>query len=363
MLEYDFFRVIKLIRDGGGADTLQRVVQIAASLLDSPYAFIVARTPEGLHQIASTGTGLWQSWQNGASKYVTTDMSNVVVVEDVQSHAVLNKKYSIGPINDARFLVNIPLRLQGLPFPVTLNVVDNRIGNGRGFDALPQLIDLASIAVEHLRMLAVLSLPSENRLQEDHANYEMFNEEKATAVESKLDIVSEFLLKTLIERRHLRERKGLTYIATTTWRAGVKDAQILALRALKRNPPESLVDDVARLMVRGVGAVSGGQAHRAVVPVPCGHTGPDCLSRQLAERVASLLKIEFVDAFLCENRTGSSHPASSIRMKPPRLKATELTGPVILVDDVATTGTHLSHAATALRSITSGVLPIVWIAG
>jgi predicted amidophosphoribosyltransferase len=74
-----------------------------------------------------------------------------------------------------------------------------------------------------------------------------------------------------------------------------------------------------------------------------------------------MLGLEFVDAFETLSVEGrSSHPKSNLNRSRMRLK-TKVPGPVLLVDDVATSGSHIGEAAVALRQNGTVTMPIVWI--
>jgi hypothetical protein len=173
-------------------------------------------------------------------------------------------------------------------------------------------------------------------------------------------VVGKFLSDTLIQRRRLRSRKSCHYLALRSWAKPIKAYQISALRALKAAPPLELVEDIATEMASAFRAVHGHPADAYVVPVPCGHSGPDCLSAKLAQSVARQLNLECVEAFFCMDQRGTSHPKTNLRRPRMRLKA-EIEKPVILIDDVATSGVHIEEAARLLLQTAPTVWPLVWI--
>ncbi len=68
-------------------------------------------------------------------------------------------------------------------------------------------------------------------------------------------------------------------------------------------------------------------------------------------------------ALAMSHEPGSSHPKTNAKRAPMRLAA-PVEGPVLLVDDVATSGRHIEEASLLLRAQTAGaVLAVAWIGG
>lgn len=182
----------------------------------------------------------------------------------------------------------------------------------------------------------------------------------ATAPESP-EVVADFLFETLTIRKRLLQRKNHNYLALRTWRSAIKDHQIAALKALKRNPSSTFVERIAIEMRAAVEAVHGNLEDSMVVPVPCGHSGPGCLSELIAAKLAEMIGIPLVAAFEPIQVHGNSHPRTN--PKRPKMQLREVPeGRIILVDDVATSGAHLEEAMTLLSRSTKAVWSIAWIA-
>jgi len=174
--------------------------------------------------------------------------------------------------------------------------------------------------------------------------------------------VSQFLLETLIIAQRLYRHHDTNYIGVRKWRTAIKPHQIAALRALKTEPSDAFVTIVAAEMASAIRSVYGTAESCVVVPVPCGSSGPDCLSCRLAKAVAAQLGIAMVEAFApIATPRGSSHPRRNIRR--PAMKLLQLVKQsVILIDDVVTSGSHIDEAATLLRASAPQVWPVTWIA-
>ncbi len=178
-----------------------------------------------------------------------------------------------------------------------------------------------------------------------------------------LEPTAEFLFETLAERRAIRSRAGVSYVTLRAWRKPVRDYQLNALKALKRHRPRAFVDRIAAEIEASVQMLVGGAAFKCVVPTPCGHSRTDeCLSVAIARALAARLNLPMAQAFAHQRLKGSSHPKANAT-RPPLVLRQPVTEPALLVDDVATSGSHLAEAATLLKPHCGAVLPIAWIGG
>jgi adenine/guanine phosphoribosyltransferase-like PRPP-binding protein len=174
------------------------------------------------------------------------------------------------------------------------------------------------------------------------------------------DVVSDFLLSTLIRRRSMRVRRDLVYFGVRSWRSPLKSYQISALRALKRNPPLAFLRTVAAEVADEAVRLAGRQAFQSVTAVPCGHSGPEGFSQQLGLQVARHLDLPFAPAFAYRPVSGSSHPKTNVTR--PRMQMIAAPGGnTLLVDDVATSGAHMAEAGAMLRKAGTHVTPLAWI--
>ena len=134
------------------------------------------------------------------------------------------------------------------------------------------------------------------------------------------------------------------------------------MHAIKRDPSGHLLDTVADELAAAATSLFGKRTFHAVVPVPCGNSGPMCLALRLAARVAERFDLPLIEAFAPLPSTGTSHPKRNItRAKMTLIEAP--TAPVLLIDDVATSGAHIAEATQLLRQTAPAVLPLAWIGG
>lgn len=159
-------------------------------------------------------------------------------------------------------------------------------------------------------------------------------------------------------------RGDVSWVACRAWRWSSKRADLAAFRAAKRAAVPAVVEaaagDVARLVRRLAGGLSGW----TVTAVPCGNSGTEeCFGKRLGRATAAELGLPFAQIF--EDRLvegGSSHPRRFDRLGPLTWRERPA-GPVLLVDDLATTGLHVAQALGALRGEGCAALAVVWISG
>lgn len=190
-----------------------------------------------------------------------------------------------------------------------------------------------------------------------------FNEDLCKPAESDLSIAENFLIDTLIPRRSIFSRNGVSFVSLRAWRMSVKKHQIHALREVKAAPTPAFIDTVSQEIVGGLNRLVGERPARIVTHIPCGHSrNVDCLSCLLAKRIAAHLNLPFVSAFKPNFSTGKSHPKANL-IRPAMEIDAPIVDPVLLIDDVASSGRHIEEAVNLLRQSTDVVLPVAWIGG
>jgi PAS domain-containing protein len=172
-----------------------------------------------------------------------------------------------------------------------------------------------------------------------------------------------FLLNTLVQRRKIHERNSTSYLSLLSWRQSIRAYQIEALKALKQNIPPELPLAIAEAMNHEIHSLIGAGAFRAVVPMPCGHSPAGaCLSLEVARALGVALGLPVISALALSPQKGGSHPKTNAK-RPAMTLIEQAPGPVILVDDVATSGAHIEEAVKLLKPGCGAVLAVVWISG
>lgn len=171
-------------------------------------------------------------------------------------------------------------------------------------------------------------------------------------------------LGSLVARSGLYRRNGIAWASCRTWRRNAKTADIAILRAAKAELDPGIIAAAADELAELARALLGRPAaHWCVSTVAVWHSRrPDSLPVRVARGVAERLQLSFVRLFADRFVSGSSHPRQHDRLPPVTWLAAP-PGPVLLVDDVATSGWHIEEALTAIRARDIPALAVVWISG
>jgi len=183
------------------------------------------------------------------------------------------------------------------------------------------------------------------------------------AARAQLDMVSSFLFDTLVLRPSMHRRDGVIYFSVRRRRTAIKRHQIDALKALKVDPPMGFVDAVVADILAALDPLLPPELFHCVVPVPGGHSGAVlCLSELVAIGLGFRLGLPVIAALSIEPSDGSSHPRQNISRPRMRLER-PVDGPVIVIDDVATSGSHIEEAIKLIRPEAHAVFAVAWIDG
>jgi hypothetical protein len=167
----------------------------------------------------------------------------------------------------------------------------------------------------------------------------------------------------LAYRPALYRRNQVSWCSVRSWRSDVKRADTAQLKLCKMVVDPQVIaaaaQEIAELLRLLFGHISGW----VVTSVACGHSRrPDCFGKQLGETVAERLRSVWAELFEDRFVAGVSHPKEFKKLPPLMLKSTPTT-PVLVIDDIATSGWHIEEALGRLREQGVSAFGTVWIAG
>jgi hypothetical protein len=168
---------------------------------------------------------------------------------------------------------------------------------------------------------------------------------------------------SLVARRAIYSRNGVAWASARAWRHGSKAGDVQALKAAKRNVDQAVIDGAATELAALARLLFGPLQGWAVSTVAVGHSRrPDSFAVRLAQAAAAALVLPFEKMFADRFVEGVSHPKEFSKLPPlSRLVAPAI--PVLLVDDVATSGWHIEEAVSNLRSCGVACFAMSWISG
>jgi predicted amidophosphoribosyltransferase len=171
------------------------------------------------------------------------------------------------------------------------------------------------------------------------------------------------VLGSLVWRPAVYSRHEVAWVSARAWRDTSKAEDLAALKAAKAARDPAVLEAAAAELATVLRRLRGDWSDHAVTPVPCGHSGTgDCFGKRLAQQVAETLGTEFVELWADRPLAGVSHPARNARL-PELVWAAEPAGPILIVDDVASTGAHLEQALMAVRGAGQPAMGAAWISG
>ena len=353
----------EVFADAGSAGlsaSLVRLTEYAVDVLDADGGAIVLRGKDG--DVVLVERGLPPEARGVPVPVMDTapGRRSVSVCRRMSDDAILREHPWHVRAPNWEWLASARVPVIGLPWTLSLVVGGWRApARGEVYDRLRPIAELVGDQIELLNRIVVeraLRPTSFEGLEEESGLYAPLETDERAAT------VAAFLIDSLVAQSALRRRGDVRYHVLRRWRAPLREWQILALRRLKRDLPASFVDEVSAEIVRYAAQTFGSGAFDAVTAVPCGSSGPGCLSDRLGRRTAELLGIDYVEAFEPLEARGSSHPRRNVRRTSMKPKVA-VPGSVLVVDDVATSGSHIEEATGLLRRSASHVAPVVWIGG
>jgi len=355
----DFAKVSEALSRGGLAyEAISNSLLCAAGVANTECAFIAIWHEDHMEIIASVGMPF-----SVERKWLTTPGQQALFSKPRfhEDAATYTESRSMAPLFQFpwRKVISAPIKLNKIGHLLTLMCVDTSPSIDNHAEVLDTIVNFAGIIRSQMKLISEIVSP----LQRVHAAEEVasYIAEPVLPLSDHSDVVSSFLFKTLISKHRVLSRNEISYHSSRQWRLPIKDHQVAALKLLKSHPPPAFVEDVALEIVAQVHKLVGINAFNVVTAVPCGHSGSGCLSDLLGKMVARKFGLPFIEMFAPLQVSGSSHPKTNSK-RPHMNLVVEPKGSVLLVDDVATSGSHISEACGLLRGSNVAALPIVWIA-
>jgi len=168
----------------------------------------------------------------------------------------------------------------------------------------------------------------------------------------------------LTAKRTIFSRKDVAWASVKSWRVETKRADLAAFKQAKTSLDQAVLGEAAGDIVALLRKMFGTLPGWMVSTVAVGHSRrPDSFAVRLAQAVAAEFGLPFERRFADRFVTGSSHPKEFSRLPPLQLLPGVLERPLLIVDDVATSGWHMEEALLALRARGTTAFGIVWISG
>ena len=153
------------------------------------------------------------------------------------------------------------------------------------------------------------------------------------------------LLGSLVYRPMVFRRNDIGCIAACAWRSAAKADDLVALKRAKREIDQRLIRQAGELLAALISQLHGERAADAITCIPCGHSRrPDCFGKRLAQCVAEVLGLPFLQVFADRFCSGVSHPKEFVKLPPLQQIADPLPS-MIVVDDLAVSGWHVEVLA------------------
>lgn len=163
------------------------------------------------------------------------------------------------------------------------------------------------------------------------------------------------------ERYTIRSRGACQWLTLRRFASGSRVNGLRQFKAWKSDldaaPIGLMAAEIALAWLRMMGPTPGW----LVAAVGCGHSRrDDCMSERIADGAAERLGLSRLRPFRRRWVMGSSHPKEFAKL--PALEFAEVpAAPVLLVDDLTTSGWHIAEALALLRSSGQQASAVVWL--
>jgi hypothetical protein len=180
---------------------------------------------------------------------------------------------------------------------------------------------------------------------------------------TQLPLLEPDIFSSLIKRTRIRSRGNCSFVTLRCWNPKYKAKQIEQVKSMKSISSSGIIKCVAKELADHLSGTFGTIRELVVTSVPGGHSCSELsFSAKIAIEVARRLRTNHVKVWEDRPRAGSPFPRPAHER--PALKwIAHPRQPVILIDDVVTSGSHMEECLHALRSNGIPTFGIAWIGG
>jgi hypothetical protein len=170
-------------------------------------------------------------------------------------------------------------------------------------------------------------------------------------------------LGAVVYRPTLYRRNGVAWSSVRSWRADARGRDLARLKLCKAALDGAVIEAAAAEIVALMRLLFGPLVGWSVTTVACGHSRrPDCFGKRLGQAAAVALQLPFVEIFEDRFVSSTSHP-KEFRKLPPLVWRSKPYSPVLIIDDLATSGWHMEEALGRVRDLQQPSFGVVWISG
>ena len=171
------------------------------------------------------------------------------------------------------------------------------------------------------------------------------------------------LLGSVVYRPTIFRRNEIAWVAACAWRSAAKADDLTSLKRAKREIDQMLIGEASEVTAALIRQLRGEPAADAITCIPCGHSRrPDCFGKRLAQGVAEVLGLPFLQVFADRFCSGVSHPKEFVKL-PPLQQIADFLPSMLVVDDLSVSGWHVEEMLLALRRLGVAASAVVWISG
>lgn len=171
------------------------------------------------------------------------------------------------------------------------------------------------------------------------------------------------LLGGLAWRPALYRRNAVSWCSIRAWRADAKRADLARLKLCKATVDPAMIAAAAGEIAGLLRLLFGHFGGWTATAIACGHSRrPDCFGKRVARAAAELLELPFAEVFEDRFVAGVSHPKEFRDLPALTFRSTPV-GPLLVIDDLATSGWHMEEALGMARALGLPAFGAVWISG